>query len=96
MKICIIGTGYVGLVTGVCFSDLGHNVVCVDKNLKKIQDLKKGLIPIFEPGLDELVKKNYKAGRLNFTTDLSYSIKKSNLIFICVGTPTKKNLIQQI
>jgi len=91
MKICIIGTGYVGLVSGSCFSDLGNNVICVDNNLKKVQELKKGSIPIYEPGLDELVKKNYKSGRLNFTTDLSFGIKNSNVIFICVGTPTKKN-----
>jgi len=91
MKICINGTGYVGLVSGSCFSDLGNNVICVDNNLKKVQELKKGSIPIYEPGLDELVKKNYKSGRLNFTTDLSFGIKNSNVIFICVGTPTKKN-----
>ena len=91
MKICIIGTGYVGLVSGSCFSDLGNNVICVDNNLKKVQELKKGSIPIYEPGLDELVKKNYKSGRLNFTTDLSFGIKNSNVIFICVGTPKKKN-----
>ena len=90
MKLCMIGTGYVGLVSGVCFSDLGNDVICVDKDLSKINDLKDGKIPIYEPGLDELVKKNIKNNRLNFSTDLKNSVKKSDIIFICVGTPTKK------
>ena len=91
MKLCMIGTGYVGLVSGVCFSDLGNEVICVDKDENKINDLKKGIIPIYEPGLNELVLKNYKNKRLKFSTDLNNSIKKSDIIFICVGTPTKKN-----
>ena len=91
MKLCMIGTGYVGLVSGVCFSDLGNEVVCVDRDEKKINNLKNSIIPIYEPGLEELVKKNYKSGRLSFTTDLSSAVKNSKIIFICVGTPTKKN-----
>ena len=91
MKICMIGTGYVGLVSGVCFSDLGNDVICVDKDKNKIDNLKKGIIPIYEPGLEEIVLKNYKNKRLNFSTDLKNSIKKSDIIFICVGTPTRKN-----
>ena len=91
MKICVIGTGYVGLVTGVCFSDLGNKVVCVDKNKTKIENLKKGVIPIYEPGLQELVTKNYKANRLSFTKDLKDATSNSDVVFICVGTPTKKN-----
>ena len=91
MKICMIGTGYVGLVSGVCFSDLGNEVICVDRDINKIQELKKGIIPIYEPGLEELVLKNYKNGRLNFSTKLNESVIKSDIIFICVGTPTKKN-----
>ena len=91
MKLCMIGTGYVGLVSGVCFSDLGNDVICVDKDENKIDDLKNGKIPIFEPGLEELVIKNYKNKKLKFSTDLKDSIKKSDIIFICVGTPTKKN-----
>jgi UDPglucose 6-dehydrogenase len=87
----MIGTGYVGLVSGVCFSDLGNDVICVDKDENKIDDLKNGKIPIFEPGLEELVIKNYKNKKLKFSTNLKESIKKSDIIFICVGTPTKKN-----
>ena len=91
MKLCMIGTGYVGLVSGVCFSDLGNEVICVDRDQKKIENLKKGIIPIYEPGLDELVLKNYSNKRLKFSIDLKNSISKSDIIFICVGTPTKKN-----
>ena len=91
MKICVIGTGYVGLVTGACFSDLGNKVVCVDKNKTKIENLKKGVIPIYEPGLQELVTKNYKSNRLSFTKDLKDATSNSDVVFICVGTPTKKN-----
>ena len=91
MKLCMIGTGYVGLVSGVCFSDLGNDVICVDKDQDKINNLQKGIIPIYEPGLEELVLKNYKNKRLKFSTDLEKSIKKSDIVFICVGTPTKKN-----
>ena len=91
MKLCMIGTGYVGLVSGVCFSDLGNEVICVDRDKDKVDKLKRGIIPIYEPGLDELVSKNYKNNRLKFSTNLKDSVIKSDVIFICVGTPTKKN-----
>mgnify|MGYP001070759208 FL=1 len=91
MKLCMIGTGYVGLVSGACFSDLGNSVICVDKDTKKIDNLKKGIMPIYEPGLDELVKKNHRLGKLKFTSNLKESVLKSDIIFICVGTPTKRN-----
>jgi len=91
MKICMIGTGYVGLVSGACFADLGNNVWCVDKIKEKIDMLNDGEIPIYEPGLKEIVGKNYDSGRLKFTTNLSYAVRESDLIFICVGTPTSKD-----
>ena len=90
MKLCMIGTGYVGLVSGVCFSDLGNEVVCVDNDIEKINKLKKGNIPIYEPGLEELVLKNYKNKRLSFSTNLKEAVRKSDIVFICVGTPTKR------
>ena len=91
MKLCMIGTGYVGLVSGVCFSDVGNKVYCVDKDKKKIDLLNNGKIPIYEPGLEEILKKNYRQKRLIFTSDLKKAVDNSDIIFICVGTPTKKN-----
>ena len=91
MKICMIGTGYVGLVSGACFADLGNTVWCVDKNIEKIDMLCNNQIPIYEPGLKEIVSKNFISGRLKFTTDFASAVRNSDLIFICVGTPTAKN-----
>ncbi len=91
MKLCMIGTGYVGLVSGVCFADLGNTVYCVDKDKKKIDLLNSGIVPIYEPGLEEILKKNHKQKKIIFTTDLKKAVKNSDIIFICVGTPTKKN-----
>jgi UDPglucose 6-dehydrogenase len=90
MKIAMIGTGYVGLVSGTCFAEFGHEVVCVDKDASKIERLKRGEIPIFEPGLDSLVTSNVEAGRLFFTTDLAVAAKDAEAIFIAVGTPSRR------
>jgi UDPglucose 6-dehydrogenase len=86
----MIGTGYVGLVSGTCFADIGHTVYCVDKDEAKIEKLNSSQSPIYEPGLDELIKENYKASRLFFTSNLSEAVNKSDIIFICVGTPSKR------
>ena len=91
MKLCMIGTGYVGLVSGVCFSDVGNQVYCVDNDKKKIDLLNNGKVPIYEPGLEEILKKNHRQKRLIFTSDLKKAVDNSDIIFICVGTPTKKN-----
>ncbi|SHH62588.1 UDP-glucose dehydrogenase family protein [Marivita hallyeonensis] len=90
MKIAMIGTGYVGLVSGVCFSDFGHNVVCVDKDQRKIDMLERGEVPIYEPGLGSLMAKNVDAGRLAFTRDLSVALDGAEAVFIAVGTPTRR------
>lgn len=87
VKITMIGTGYVGLVTGACFAEIGHQIICVDKDAKKIEMLNQGVMPIYEPGLDELVMRNVKNGRLTFSTDVQASTKGRDAIFLCVGTP---------
>ena len=94
MKICMIGTGYVGLVSGTCFADIGNQVYCVDKDISKINKLNSGISPIYEPGLNELIKKNHLAKRLIFTTDLAKAVNSSDIIFICVGTPNKKGSLK--
>jgi UDPglucose 6-dehydrogenase len=90
MRIVMIGSGYVGLVSGACLSEFGHEVVCVDKEAGKIESLKKGIIPIYEPGLDEVVKTNVAEGRLRFTTDLPDAVPGADAVFIAVGTPTRR------
>jgi len=90
MRVAMIGTGYVGLVSGACFSEFGHDVVCVDKDAGKIDALKNGKIPIYEPGLDEVVATNVKAGRLSFTTDLKSTVPGADAVFIAVGTPSRR------
>ncbi len=90
MRIAIIGTGYVGLVSGACFSDFGHEVICVDKDLAKIEALERGVMPIFEPGLDQLVARNVSGNRLSFTTDLAAAVAGADAIFIAVGTPSRR------
>ncbi|WP_441276849.1 UDP-glucose dehydrogenase family protein [Tardiphaga sp. 172_B4_N1_3] len=90
MRIAMIGTGYVGLVSGACFADFGHNVICVDKDSSKIDALLRGEIPIFEPGLDALVASNVKSGRLGFSLDLSEAVKTADAVFIAVGTPSRR------
>lgn len=91
MKITVIGTGYVGLVSGVCFAEFGFNVECVDNNLEKVESLQKGEVPIYEPGLDKLMKKNMDAGRLTFSSSTKDSVKDADIIFIAVGTPSKED-----
>ena len=91
MNITIIGAGYVGLVTGACFAELGNNVICVDNDAAKIRQLNKLKIPIYEPGLEELIKKNYRHKRICFSTNIAQAVKKSSIIFIAVGTPPKEN-----
>src|SRR4051794_17317104 len=91
MNISIIGTGYVGLVTGACFAEMGNKVICVDKDAAKVERLKLGDIPIHEPGLAEIVANNYKEARLEFTTSLAEAVAKSNVYFIAVGTPPNED-----
>ncbi len=89
MNIAVVGTGYVGLVTGAVFADLGNDVICVDKDVEKVEMLRAGQMPIYEPGLEELVHRNVADGRLGFTTDLAQAVRRSDIVFIAVGTPPK-------
>src|SRR5512138_371446 len=90
-QICVVGVGYVGLVTGACFADLGNRVVALDVDEKRVDNLKKGIMPIYEPGLDELVKRNVSAGRLSFTTSYDEAVNGAEYAFIAVGTPSGVN-----
>jgi UDPglucose 6-dehydrogenase len=90
VKIAMIGTGYVGLVSGVCFSDFGHQVVCVDKSVEKLAKLQAGQVPIYEPGLDVVMARNVAAGRLSFTSDIAAAVNGADAVFIAVGTPTRR------
>jgi len=90
MRIGMVGTGYVGLVSGVCFAEFGHTVVCVDKDADKVERLKKGEVPIYEPGLDALLKRQIESGRIQFTTDIAEAVKGSEAVFIAVGTPSRR------
>ena len=87
MRICVIGTGYVGLVAGTCFAESGNDVVCIDVDAAKIAKLREGVVPIYEPGLEELIKRNVAEGRLLFTTDIGEAVRSSVICFIAVGTP---------
>src|SRR5437660_12011221 len=90
MRIAMIGTGYVGLVSGACFSDFGHVVTCIDKDAAKMRELQKGNLPIFEPGLDALVASNVAAGRLSFASESAAAIRAADAIFLAVGTPSRR------
>lgn len=91
MKLCVIGTGYVGLVAGTCLAEMGNNVICVDKNIEKLKKLEKGVVPIYEPGLENLILSNVKENRLTFSSDINDAVKKSDVCFIAVGTPQKED-----
>jgi UDPglucose 6-dehydrogenase len=91
MNITIVGSGYVGLVTGACFADVGHDVICVDNNLKRVETLRQGHVPIYEPGLEDIIRHNVSAHRLSFTTDLKEAVARSQVIFIAVPTPPQTN-----
>src|SRR5436853_3951212 len=90
MRIAMIGTGYVGLVSGACLSEFGHDVICVDKEAAKIAALNAGKVPIFEPGLDDVIATNVKAARLSFASDLGAAVPKADVVFIAVGTPSRR------
>src|ERR1044072_6815632 len=90
MRVAMIGTGYVGLVSGACYADFGHDVVCVDKDKTKIAALRRGEMPIYEPGLNDMVAANSRAGRLKFTTELRGAVAEADAVFIAVGTPSRR------
>ena len=91
MKVCVIGTGYVGLVVGTCLAEMGNDVICIDNNIEKLEELKDGNIPIYEPGLEDLIKVNVRESRLRFSSDIKYGVQNSVICFIAVGTPEKED-----